>query len=204
MLTACSSSQSASGSYFKASGIDMGATAVWPWRVVSYPADLVSSQPGRIRLLSAQLIPVPGFRLPRLARLGVVVDGCGVAVPAFAFGWPPLIRTGDRNPVRVSPFEGTWLTPGTRTRKQPGPGHRSLDCFSFAVYGVTASSPGYYATGGLRITFMSGSQRMVSSVFNGGFAYYPPPHPVKGQEKTYERLSNAAFQALDNLAHSQQ
>lgn len=198
-LPACGNQQIDMTSDFLASGVVMGGTGALHGQVVAFPASLVSSHPGRIRLVSARLIPLPGFRLPRLVHLGVVVDGCGVAIPGATLNWPPLIQV-QGHPVRISRFAGTWVMSGTRSEMSGG---NRWSCSSFAIYGITGGSSGPYATAGLRITFMSGSQLTVASVFNGGFAWYQPVHATKPVLQAYLRADHDAFQALIKLAHSQ-
>jgi len=92
-----------------------------------------------ITLVSASLIPLPGFRVPRLLSTGVVPGACPGPTTAFPSA------NGKSISVTVS---------GHRYRPLPLPGYRMLigaGCVPQIVYVVQAESAGQYAVGGLRV-----------------------------------------------------
>lgn len=92
-----------------------------------------------ITLVSAGLIPLPGFRVPRLLSTGVVVGTCPEPVTAFP--------SANGNSISVT-------VGGRSYRPLPLPGYQMLigaGCVPQIVYVIQAESAGQYAVGGLRV-----------------------------------------------------
>jgi hypothetical protein len=107
-----------------------------------------------ITLVSASLIPLPGFRVPRLLSTGVVPGACPGPTTAFPSA------NGKTISVTVS---------GRHYRPLPLPGYRMLigaGCVPQIVYVVQAGSAGQYAVGGLRVLVRYGGR------VRAMFAYY--------------------------------
>lgn len=178
--------------YFGPAGVDMGGTGAKPGQVVAFPALLVAARPRTITLLSASLVAVPGFPLPRLSHLSVV-SGCGLDLPAFAVGWPTVI-SGSHATARQVPFAGAKVWTGARK-----------GCTSAVLYGIQSPATGPFAIAGLQLTFSAGSQRASALVYNGGFAWFHnaiDPSQRKAFRSTFTKENDAAFRRLDELAHS--
>ena len=92
-----------------------------------------------ITLISASLIPLRGFGLPRLLSTEVVTGGCPgpvVAMPS-ASGTSVSVTIGGR-PYRPLPLPGYQMVIGA-------------GCVPQILYVVQANTPGQYAVGGLRV-----------------------------------------------------
>ena len=193
-VSACSSPDALQSSYFEVVGVSMGGDGVRVGQVIDFDGRILAGSPGTITLLSAQLIPLPGFRLPKLTHLAVV-SGCGLALPSSTWDWPPRIAYAAGGTAPVKPFTGTAVWTGARGK----------DCLSAVVYGVTADAFGPYACGGLRITFRTQSAVVTAPLFSGCYAWFDTPHLTARQiaeMKTYEAENAAAFQALNSVATS--
>ena len=93
----------------------------------------------RITLVSASLISLPGFQVPRLLSTGVVASTCPGPVTAFP--------SANGNSISVT-------VGGRSYRPLPLPGYRMLigaGCVPQIVYVIQAESSGQYAVGGLRV-----------------------------------------------------
>ncbi len=192
-LGGCSSPPAYKASYFNAAGVSMGGDGARTGQVMYFPARLLSDAPGEITLVSAQLIPVPNFRTPKLVHL-TVVYGCELVVPSAGWGWPPQVQAQGGN-AALHAFAGDKIWTGTR----------GMGCYHLVIYGITTTSTGPFAVGGLRVTFKSGSGDLQSSpIFNGGFSYYVPaklsPQEVAKARKESDAANNAAFNALNKIA----
>jgi hypothetical protein len=92
-----------------------------------------------VTLISASLIPLPGFGLPRLLSTGVISGGC----PGPNIAFPTANGTSITVTVGGHPY-----------KPLPLPGYRMLigaGCVPQIVYVIEAKTPGQYAVGGLRV-----------------------------------------------------
>jgi hypothetical protein len=145
-----------------------------------------------ITLLSARLIPLKGYRLPKLAGVAVV-RGCFNAGSNYSVfpsqAWPPVVDLiGTRTaPVTALPGD-TVRTGGTR-------------CIPLVIYGVRSRTPGPYALAGLRITFRAGGHTGSIASYDDGLVawFYQSGQPNQAQ---FTRLFNAAARAQNALASS--
>lgn len=193
ILSGCSSSPAFKASYFNAAGVSMGGDGAHTGQIMYFPARLLSDAPGDITLLSAQLIPLPNFRTPKLVHLAVFY-GCELVVPSAGWGWPPQVQAQGGN-AAMHAFVGDKVWAGTK----------GMGCYPLVIYGITATSAGPFAVGGLRVTFKSSSgDTQTSPIFNGGFSYYIPaklsPQEVAKDRKESDAANNAAFIALNKVA----
>lgn len=140
------------------------------------PAD----SPEEITLLSASLIPLPGFRTPRLLSVGVVVGGCGAAISAFP--------TANGRSIAVN-VNGHSYKPLVLH------GYRMLiggECVDQMVYVVQATQPGQYAVGGLRVTVdYHGHQRIMFAYDGIDVWFYGGSGPVPSAAEVTNGLRGA-------------
>jgi len=195
-LAGCSDGNSMNQKYFGGAAASMGGDGAEYGQIIDFTAGLQSDSPGTITLLSAELIPLPGFRTPKLVHL-TVVTGCGLEVFSSNWGWPPRISVvrGGIAPDRV--FNGARVWTGIKGK----------GCQSVIIYGVVASAWGPYACGGLLVTFKTSGGVERAPIFNGGYAWYHPAHPTAEQlaeaHKRGAAENNAAFKALNSMVAKQ-
>lgn len=193
-LSACGGSWPGDQPYFSNAAM-MGGNGARFGQIMDFPAQLFANTPGSIELVSARLVPLPGFRTPKLVRLALV-SGCGLDMPTSGWGWPPRVRLARGGYAKVRNFAGARVWTGTWGK----------GCYNMAIYGVVAYSFGPYAAGGLRIVFKSDGKLREGTVFDGGFSWYHPSKPTQQEisqmRRDSIRANNAAFNKLDALAHS--
>jgi hypothetical protein len=193
-ISACGAAgSSVQSAYFKAAGIMMGDDGARAGQVIDFPARLQSGTPGTVTLIRAQLIPLPGFRTPKLVHLSVFT-GCGLNLSSSAWGWPIKVPD-DGGTVSGRNLSGARVWTGVYGRK---------GCYSAIVYGVMASSVGPFAAGGLRITFKTGGHLESAPIFNGGFAWLNQLRPTRQQiavdHRYYLADNHKAFEAINRIA----
>jgi hypothetical protein len=168
------------------------------WGMASEETELGMIAPGsafilgpkrEITLLSARLIPLKGYRLPRLAGVDVV-QGCFNANSNYNLfpskRWPPTVYLLGTRTVPVTALPGDVVrTGGTK-------------CVPLVIYGVDSRTPGAYVTAGLRITFRAGRHTGSVAVYDDGLVawFNQLSEPSQGQ---FTRLFNAAVRAQDAL-----
>jgi len=193
ILAGCGSPPAFKASYFNAAGVSMGGDGARTGQVMYFPARLLSDAPSEITLVSAQLIPIPDFQTPRLVHL-TVAYGCELVVPSAGWGWPPQVQA-QGGTAALHDFAGDKIWTGTS----------GMGCYHLVIYGITTTSTGPFAVGGLRVTFKSGSGGLQTSpIFNGGFSYYIPaklsPQEAAKARKDSDAANSAAFNALNKIA----
>lgn len=116
---------------------------------------------GTITLRGLQFVPVPGYHVPKIARLGLEPTSCG---PAPSRGWPPTLPCGKRTQMtQVSPFAGSTIQVGgpdfirdviVDVVRQPQPMH--------------GGRPVTYAWAGFEITYLLEGALFTTPVYQGG------------------------------------
>ena len=124
-----------------------------------------------ITLISASLIPLRGFGLPRLLSTGVITGGCPgpiVAMPS-ANGTSVSVTIGGR-PYRPLPLAGYQMVIGA-------------GCVPQILYVIEAKTPGQYAVGGLRVVVRYDGRTRTMFGYNGVdvWFYGSGPLPSPGQ-----------------------
>jgi hypothetical protein len=142
------------------------------------PADSAQS----ITLVSASLITLPGFRVPRLLSTGVVAGSCPGPVTAFpsANGRSVSITVGGRN-YRPLPLPGYHMVIGA-------------GCVPQIVYVLEAGTAGQYAVGGLRVLVRYNGRTRVMFGYDGIDVWYYRSGPYPSASQVTEGL-NQAFAA---------
>jgi hypothetical protein len=148
-----------------------------------------ANSPEHITLLSASLIPLPGFRTPRLLSAGVVAPGCGGTVTAFpsASGRSIAVTVNGRS------YEPLALH-----------GYRMLiggGCFQQLVYVVQATQAGQYAVGGLRLKVSYHGHLRVMFAYDGIDVWFYGSGPLASAADVADGL-RASFAAQVKLYRS--
>ncbi len=148
-----------------------------------------ANSPQEITLLSASLIPLPGFRVPRLLSVGVVAGGCGVGVTAFpsANGRSIAVTVNGRSYKPLALHGYRMLIGG--------------ECIEQMVYVVQATQAGQYAVGGLRVTVDYDGHLRVMFAYDGIDVWFYGSGPVPTAADVVNGLK-AAFGAQLKLYHS--
>ncbi len=149
-----------------------------------------SNSPQEITLLSASLIPLPGFRTPRLLSVGVIA-GCGAGVTAFP--------SANGRSIAVTVNGRSYKPLALR-------GYRMLIgglCVEQMVYVVQATQAGQYAVGGLRLDVSYHGHLRVMFAYDGidVWFYGSRSGPVPSAADVTNGLK-AAFGAQMKLYHS--
>jgi hypothetical protein len=173
---------------FSAAGADMSGQGASPGQLGIYAAQLAASgHPSRIVLRSVSLLPLPGFRLPRLVRAGLLT----ASDPDYATTsatWPPPAASGHGR-VLVLPVAGAAVWPG-------GKGVQ-------IIYALSGSSRGAYATAGIAVTYSLAGDTQTARLYQGAFLWYTPGGLTAFQRhedgKRYQAASDHAWAVLRNL-----
>jgi hypothetical protein len=177
----------------------VGGNAFHPGEVADFPVTVENTGSAPVTLLSARLIPVPGFRMPRLIHLGVLAEHEELLTSAQ--GWP--IRETDHPPGgwAIRPFHGYVVLPwSVRKRRHLGAIQDMIE------YGVVGSGVNVnYAAAGLRVTYRVGGSIHTQNLYDGGvdcvlaastFGYKHARFEAQTRkycDGSYERVSNAVF-----------
>lgn len=182
---------SASPLSFAASGVSMSGQRVYPGQTESFAAFLTAYPEGvEFQVQAVSLIPVPGFRTPKL--LGAVFLVGVRAVPFATSGFPPRSPTTDQ-PLPVHVITGYTVKSDNRAYQPP----------LVLEYGLKGSRLGGYAVAGIRITYLVGGHSYTASIYNGADLFYYPQHQSRADRRAamaaYSKFGNRAFDAVTNL-----
>ena len=144
-----------------------GARATTPGQVVYFPVTVQNNGAQPVVLLSATLLPVPGFATPKLVHL-VVLDEHEELVTS-SLGWP-ISSTGCHLPdggcigkgklYKSRPLRGFVVLP--HGRHGPGPFPDMIE------YGVVGSRLGRYGVAGILLTYRVGEAVLAVRLLDGG------------------------------------
>ncbi len=140
----------ASSSLTDAGSAFLGGTNSVPGEIVDFPAMVENTGSHAARLVSAKLVPVPGFKTPKLVRLAVLKEHRNLITSAI--GWPVSIcnlmrgaKCLDGTVYRTVPFHGYVVRPHGRHGRGPLP--------DMIEYGVVGASVGAYGVAGIVVTY---------------------------------------------------
>jgi hypothetical protein len=174
-----------------------GSVIVRPGEVAVFSAPLLSYTNLVVTLLSARLIPVPGFPTPRLAHLAMLGSSDN-GYPAGTSGWPPRRHFTLNSSVRISlrPFHGDRVDTAIPKKGAGLP--------PTVLYGVVGERPHtVYATAGLELTYRYGGSDYTIPVYQGGAACLikdlVPANIDKADYNFCENGVNRAFDATYNM-----
>jgi len=139
-----------------------------------------------ITLVSAGLIPLPGFRVPRLLSTGVVAGSCPGPVIAFP--------SANGNSISLT-------VGGHRYQPLPLPGYRMLigaGCVPQIVYVIQAESAGQYAVGGLRVLVRYDGRIRTMFAYDGVDVWFYGSGPLPSASQVTRGL-RAAFAAQKEI-----
>jgi hypothetical protein len=147
-----------------------------------------ANSPQEITLLSASLIPLPGFRTPRLLSVGVIAGGCSAGIGAFpsANGRSIVVYVNQHRYQPLALHGYRMLIGGT--------------CIEQMVYVVQATQAGQYATGGLRVKVSYQGHLRIMFAYDGIDVWFYGSGPVPTAADVVNGL-NAAFGAQMKLFH---
>jgi hypothetical protein len=138
-----------------------------------------------IDLIGLKLIPLPGFRTPKL--LGAVVLERKRGFPVYVAGFPPpAVSYGLKLPVR--PYKG--VISDVRLGKDVQP--------PVLLYGVEASGRGMYAAAGLMLTYRYDGVVQTAPVYNGAILFNSPRHLRGAAERRSQMLFHRLSQEVGN------
>jgi hypothetical protein len=165
--------------------------AIHPGTLAVFSASIAARHPQRITLEKVSLLPLPGFRLPRLSHAALLADSGDPAGTART--WPPE-QLGGKGQVRVKSLTGAVVWPGIQHGKAP----------PRMVYEVTAPGLGGYATAGIRLVYKVGGQTETAFIHNAAIFlwYFPqhlPPAADRADGKRYQAADARANKALTAL-----
>ncbi len=168
-----------------------GARATTPGQVVYFPVTVQNNGAQPAVLLSATLLPVPGFATPKLVHL-VVLDEHEELVTS-SLGWP-ISSTGCYVPdgacigkdklYKSRPLRGFVVLP--HGRHGPGPLPDMIE------YGVVGSRLGRYGVAGILLTYRVGEAVLAVRLLDGGLDVVATSDAVnysnKGFDPAFERV----------------
>jgi hypothetical protein len=148
-----------------------------------------ANSPQEITLLSASLIPLPGFRTPRLLSVGVIAGGCSAGIGAFpsANGRSIVVNVNGRSYKPLALHGYRMLIGGA--------------CVEQMVYVVQATQAGQYAVGGLRLKVSYHGHPRIMFAYDGIDVWFYGSGPVPSAADVVNGL-NAAFGAQMKLFHN--
>jgi len=144
-----------------------GATTGTAGQVVDFPVMVQNNGAQPAVLLSAVLIPVPGFRTPRLVHLAVLKEHLGIETSAV--GWPISVQgcyikqgrcLGKNEVLATRPMKGFVVLP--HGRHGPGPLSDMIE------YGVVGTRLGRYGAAGLLVSYRVGGSIQTARLLDGG------------------------------------
>jgi hypothetical protein len=194
-VTFALTSSSGSPLSFAASGVDMSGARVHPGQTESFAAFVTANPAGvAFQVQKVSLIPLPGFRTPKLVGARFLV---GVrAIPLAARSFPPRdTTTGVPYPVHA--ITGYTVRSGTRPYQPP----------LVLEYGLSGNDLGGYAVAGIRITYLVNGHSYTASIYNGADLFYYPQHQSRADRRAtlaaYSKFGDRAFTVVTNLPAAQ-
>jgi hypothetical protein len=178
-----------------------GGNTTTPGQVVDFPVEVENPGAQAAVLLSATLIPVPGFPTPRLVHLAVLDEHRERVTSAV--GWPPSDTKCSVGPTGRCTGKGTTKVFPSRPlrgfvvlphdRHGPGPLPDMIE------YGVVGSRPGQYGTAGLALRYRIGSADYVVNLYAGGLdcVARSSSAPTCNTFKSTDRFASAFNRLLD-------
>jgi hypothetical protein len=158
----------------------MSGLAANPGTLGLFSAYADSSRPQSVTLESITLLPLAGFRLPRLVSAGLLTAG---SYPARTSAWPPPGAS-------LSALTGAVVWPAARAGGQPPQ----------IVYALSGSQLGGYATAGLRLEYRFDGRDYSAVLRDAAFLWYFSPHLSPAADKAdgarYLAANSRAYKAF--------
>ncbi len=145
-------------------------TLTTPGVVADYTGFLANHTGRVVTLQSARLLPLTGYRTPRLVRLAVEQ---GHDFVASWRGWPP-----HGHGLHLAPFAGYRVWRGHRVQ---------------ILYGVVAAKPGRYADAGIRVTVLVGGSLVSVNVLSYAGTCVKRVLKVDCPDSFYKGIENASI-----------
>jgi hypothetical protein len=180
-------SSSGSPLSFVGSGVDFSGARTYPGQTESF-AEFVTANPAGVafQVQKVSLIPLPGFRTPKLVGAMFLVNVRNIPFQARRF--PPVTSTGQPYPVHT--ITGYTVKSGIKPYQPP----LTLEI------GLSGADLGGYAVAGIRITYVVDGRSYTTGIYNGADLFYYPQH----QSRADRRASLAAYSSYDNRAANAQ
>lgn len=173
-----------------------GGYGATPGQIADFPVEVENTGSVPVVLLGARLIPLPGFRTPRLVRLGVLVEHN--ELDTGDNGWPIPKDNPSAGYLAMRPLRGYVVLPWKeRQRRHLGPMPDMVE------YGVVGTG-GYYADAGLDVTYRIGGFVYTQRLIAGGEDCIVPAHQKLSanspEVNDCERFDEKADNAVDAFA----
>jgi hypothetical protein len=171
-----------------------GGIGTAPGQIADFPVTVENTGTVPVTLEAARLVPLPGFRTPRLVHLGVLVEHN--ELESGDIGWPIPRDNPSTGYLAMRPLRGYVVLPWTeRQRRHLGP---MPDMVEYGVVGTGAGR--YYAAAGLDLTYRVGGRTYTQRLIDGGADCIIPGYPklpanspkLKPCFAFYNRAGNAA------------
>ncbi|MFI5035007.1 MAG: hypothetical protein ACHQFZ_02240 [Acidimicrobiales bacterium] len=157
-------------------GADVAGSGADPGTPLSISLIIQPKPDASITLISLKLIPLPGFRLPRL--LGAVILKRKRGYPLYVSGYPPPhVSFGMTLPTRR--FGGVISDVHLVRYEQP----------PVLLYGIVAGGSGMYADAGVMLTYRYHGVIQSAPIYDGAILFYSPGN-LRGEA---EKRSQAEF-----------
>jgi hypothetical protein len=144
-------------------GLFYGGNVTPPGLVADFPMEVENTDSAPVTLESATLVPLPGYPIPRLVHLGVLVEHQGLLTSAV--GWPVWKAHSPSSTWQLRQLPGYVVLPwkirqGDRQRFGPLP-----DMIEYGVLGAKSDTD--YWVAGLRITYKLGANTYTQTLYDG-------------------------------------
>lgn len=173
-----------------------GGYGATPGQIADFPVEVENTGSVPVVLLGARLIPLPGFRTPRLVRLGVLVEHNELETGDN--GWPIPKDNPSAGYLAMHPLRGYVVLPWKeRQSRHLGPLPDMVE------YGVVGTG-GYYADAGLDVTYRIGGSVYTQRLIAGGEDCIVSAHQKLSanspEVNACEKFDEKADHAVDALA----
>ncbi|MGO9161494.1 MAG: hypothetical protein ACLP7J_12400 [Streptosporangiaceae bacterium] len=142
-----------------------------PGEPADYTGFLINHTGQVVTLKSARLLPLRGFRPPRLVHLAIEP---GKDFAAADSGWPPSTEGRDH----IQPFAGARIPSGNKRVN--------------ILYAVAATKLGDYGDAGIRVTVLAGGTLATVDVLSVAGTCVVPSRKITCPVSFQNRITNAA------------
>ncbi len=143
-------------------GLFYGGIMSPPGQIADFPLPVRNSGSDPVVLEGAELVPLPGYPLPRLVHLGVLTEHDTLVTSGR--GWPVWKGLSPTHTYRLRPLHGYIVLPwGLRQRRHMGP---LPDMVEYGVLGDRVNTD--YWAAGLKITYRFRGKSYTQVLYDGG------------------------------------
>jgi hypothetical protein len=173
-------------------GAEVSGSGVDPGTPLSISLTIQPTPAASITLVSLKLIPLPGFRLPRI--LGAVILERKHGYPLYVTGYPPpKVSFGMDLPTRR--FGGVVSDLHLKGTVQP----------PVLFYGIDANGTGMYAAAGVLLTYRYRGVVQSAPIYDGAILFNSPGNlrgvAEKRSQAEYRKKSQEVSKAFSKYLH---